>query len=67
VFTTKTKCRSIAMERNTTEKQKKYTHLTFAEAVHFDYDQYTAECHAADWHMKFLDDAKIFVNQTRYY
>jgi len=55
------------MERNTTEKQKKYTHLTFAEAVHFDYDQYTAECHAADWHMKFLDDAKIFVNQTRYY
>ena len=38
-----------------------------AYAVHFDYDQYTAECHAADWHMKFRDDAKIFVNQSRYY
>jgi hypothetical protein len=31
VFTTTTKCRRIAIERNNTEKQKRYTHLTFTE------------------------------------
>lgn len=36
-------------------------------AVHYDYDEYTAECHAADWHMKFLDDAKVYINRDRRY
>lgn len=30
------------------------------------YDQYTAECFAADWHMKYRQ-ANIYVDETLYY